>query len=96
MAPKMLNFKDKTLASGVFFLELVAAVEPRAINWDMVTTGETEEDKVLNARYAISSARKVGATVFLTHEDVLEVKSKMLLTFVASLWLADIRRKNHM
>lgn len=95
-APKMLNFKDKSLANGQFFIELIAAVEPRAINWEIVQAGITEEEKVNNARYAISSARKIGATVFLTHEDVVEVKAKMLLQFVASVWLADIRRRNHM
>jgi len=92
----MNNFKDKSLSSGIFFLELIAAIEPRAINWEIATVGVTEEDKIMNARYAISSARKIGATVFLTHEDIVEVKSKMLLTFTAALWLVDIRRKNHM
>jgi plastin-1 len=96
MAPTMRNFKDKTLANGVFFLELLAAVEPRSINWEIATPGETEEQRVNNARYAISSARKIGACVFLTHEDIIEVKAKMLLTFVASIWLADIRRSNNL
>ena len=96
MAPTMRNFTDKTLANGVFFLELLAAVEPRAINWEMATPGETTEQKVNNARYAISIARKIGACVFLTHEDIVEVKAKMLLTFVASVWLADIRRSNNL
>jgi plastin-1 len=44
----------------------------------------------LNAKYVISCARKVGATVFLTPEDVIEVKAKMILTFVASLWTAEL------
>ena len=96
MAPKMLNFKDKTLANGVFFLELLAAVEPRSISWEIATAGETPENRINNARYAISSARKIGACVFLTHEDIVEVKSKMILTFVASIWLADIRRSNNL
>jgi plastin-1 len=44
----------------------------------------------LNAKYVISCARKVGATVFLTPEDIVEVKSKMIVTFVASLWTAEL------
>lgn len=55
--------------------------------------GETDEDKVLNAKYAISNARKVGACVFLVPEDITEVNSKMLLTFTASLWKAQLDRQ---
>jgi hypothetical protein len=39
-----------------------------------------------NALYAISIARKLGATIFLVWEDIKEVKSRMLLTFVAGLY----------
>jgi hypothetical protein len=39
-----------------------------------------------NAKYAISIARKLGATIFLVWEDIKEVKSKMLMTFVAGLF----------
>lgn len=38
-----------------------------------------------NAKYVISVARKIGAVVFLTWEDITEVKPKMIMTFVASL-----------
>ena len=39
----------------------------------------------LNAKYAISVARKMGALVFLLWEDIVEVKQKLLLTFVGTL-----------
>jgi plastin-1 len=39
-----------------------------------------------NGRYAISIARKLGATIFLVWEDIKDVKSKMLMTFVAGLF----------
>jgi hypothetical protein len=39
-----------------------------------------------NAKYAISIARKLGACIFLTWEDIKEVKTKMLMTFVAGLY----------
>ena len=86
----MRNFKDSSLRSGLFFLDLVNAIEPRAINWELVNNGNSPDDNMANARYAISIARKVGACVFLTPEDIIEVKSKMLLTFVASLWATDL------
>jgi plastin-1 len=48
---------------------------------------------MLNAKYAISTARKIGACVFLTPEDIVEVKSKMIMTFVSELWLAYLVRE---
>lgn len=92
---RMRNFKDKSLANSMFYLELLNAIEPRCIEWGVVTPGVTEEDKTLNAKYAISTARKLGAAVFLTFEDVIEVKSKMLVTFLAAIWMADLQRHPH-
>mmetsp|Transcript_25513 Transcript_25513/g.43022 ORF Transcript_25513/g.43022 Transcript_25513/m.43022 type:complete len:634 (+) Transcript_25513:72-1973(+) len=89
----MKNFRDSSLKSGVFLLELVGAIEPRAVNPELVTTGETASTRLENARYAISLARKVGACVFLTPEDIVEVKSKMIMTFVSSLWATDLTYK---
>jgi hypothetical protein len=60
------------------------------VNPELVTTGETAATRLENARYAISLARKVGACVFLTPEDIVEVKSKMIMTFVSSLWATDL------
>eukprot|EP00937_MAST-01D_sp_MAST-1D-sp2_P003280 g3280.t1 len=85
----MTSFQDKTLGTGLFLLDLCAAVEPRAVDWTCVLPGGTAEEKEANAKYVISVARKLGATVFLTYEDILEVKPKMLMTFVAAIMLAD-------
>jgi len=81
----MKNFKDSTLTDSLFFLDLLAAVDNRVINWEYVTEGKSAEDKLNNARYAISVARKLGAVIFLLPEDIVEVKPKMILTFVASI-----------
>jgi len=48
---------------------------------------------MLNAKYAISCARKIGACVFLTPEDIVEVKTKMIMTFVSELWMACLMRE---
>ncbi len=56
--------------------------------------GETDEDKANNAKYCISVARKLGAAVFLTFEDIVEVKSKMIMTFVASIWATSLQRRS--
>ncbi|GMF54179.1 unnamed protein product [Phytophthora fragariaefolia] len=88
----IVSFRDPSLSDGLFLLDLVHAVEPRAVNWDMVSQDKTDDAKASNAKYAISCAQKIGATVFLTYEDIVEVKPKMMMTFVASLMLVDHQR----
>jgi len=82
---KMASFKDSSLADSIFFIDLLAAVESRVISWENVNEGKTPEDRLQNARYAISVARKLGATIFLLPEDIVEVKPKMIMTFIASI-----------
>ncbi|KAL5548515.1 hypothetical protein UlMin_003746 [Ulmus minor] len=79
------SFKDKSLSSGLFFLELLSAVEPRVVNWNVVTKGESDDEKKLNATYIISVARKLGCSIFLLPEDIMEVNQKMILTLTASI-----------
>jgi plastin-1 len=55
------------------------------VNWSVVTKGETEEDKKLNATYIISVARKLGCSIFLLPEDIIEVNQKMILILTASI-----------
>ncbi|KAL3358828.1 hypothetical protein AABB24_015760 [Solanum stoloniferum] len=81
----MTSFKDKSLSTGIFFLELLSLVHPRAVNWSLVTKGETEEQKKMNATYIISIARKLGCSIFLLPEDIIEVNQKMILTLTASI-----------
>ncbi|KAK9082639.1 hypothetical protein Scep_029110 [Stephania cephalantha] len=81
----MYSFKDKSLADGIFFLELLSAVEPRIVNWSLVTNGKSDEEKKMNASYIISIARKLGCSIFLLPEDITEVNQKMILTLTASI-----------
>lgn len=67
------NFRDKNLADGRFLIKLCASIEPRVVNWDLVTSGENDVDRSMNAKYAISIARKLGAVIFLVWDDVVEV-----------------------
>ncbi|KAK4747166.1 hypothetical protein SAY87_026203 [Trapa incisa] len=79
------SFKDKRLSDGIFFLELLSAVQPRVVNWSLVTKGATDEEKKMNASYIISIARKLGCSIFLLPEDITEVNQKMILTLTASI-----------
>ena len=84
---KVKSLKDKKLGNSLYFINIMKSIEPRSINWDIVITDkDDDESKQNNAKYAISIARKLGATVFLVWEDIAEVKSKLLLTFLASLY----------
>jgi len=78
------SFKDKNMSSGKWCIDLVKAIDPEVVNEELVTPGNTDEDKLLNARYAISLARAQGCTIFCLPEDIVDVKSKLLLTFAAA------------
>ena len=84
-APPIGSLKDTSLGSGRFLLALLRAVEPRSVDSAQVKEGATAEERMLNAKYAISCARRVGCMVFLLWEDIVEVKPKMLLVFVGTL-----------
>ena len=84
---KVKSLKDKSLSNSLFFIYIMKSIEPRSINWDIVVQDkDDDESKQNNAKYCLSIARKLGATVFLTWEDLSEVKHKLLLTFLASLY----------
>jgi len=80
------NLKDQALSNGHFLLKLCSGVEPRAINWDIVMKGDTDEEKANNAKYVISIARKLGAVVFCVWEDIVNVNYKMILVLICSLF----------
>ncbi|XP_039122972.1 fimbrin-2-like [Dioscorea cayenensis subsp. rotundata] len=89
---RMESFKDKKLSNGIFFLELLTAVEPQVVNWSLVTRGDSDEEKRMNGTYIISVARKLGCSIFLLPEDILEVNQKMMLTLTASIMYWHLKR----
>jgi len=83
------SFKDSSLRNGHFFLQLLAGIKKGIVNPELVTPGVSDDEAKLNAKYAISIARKLGATIFLLPEDIIEVKPKMILTFIGALMAID-------
>ncbi|EGD72489.1 L-plastin [Salpingoeca rosetta] len=79
------SFKDDSIATSRPILNLISTIRPNAFREDMVTAAETDEDKLANAKYTITIARKIGAGVYALPEDIVEVKPKMLLTIFACL-----------
>lgn len=86
------NLGDKSLKNSHFLIDLCASISPDTVNWELVTPGISDEDATLNARYALSIARKMGCGVFCTPEDIVEVKPKMILFFIAAVWQCDMQR----
>nr|XP_020454659.1 plastin-3-like [Monopterus albus] len=90
---KISSFKDKEISSSLAVLELIDAIQPGSINHDLIKTGKlSEEDKLENAKYAISMARKIGARVYALPEDLVEVKPKMVMTVFACLMGRGMKR----
>jgi len=89
----MSNFKDPSLKTGVFLIDLLNGIRPKTVNYDIVTPGSTEQEQQSNAKYAISIARKLGASIFLLPEDIMEVKPKMIMTFCGTLMAIDHKPK---
>eukprot|EP01097_Dermamoeba_algensis_P012074 TRINITY_DN969_c0_g2_i2.p1 TRINITY_DN969_c0_g2~~TRINITY_DN969_c0_g2_i2.p1 ORF type:complete len:286 (+),score=82.84 TRINITY_DN969_c0_g2_i2:697-1554(+) len=86
----MKDFKDASLKNGLFLIDLVDAVRPGAVDYSLVEKGDGEDKYTLNAKYAVSAARKIGATIFALPEDITEVKNKMIMTFVASVMVVAL------
>ncbi len=87
---KMDSFKDMSLRDSHFLAALIDAVRPGTVDYALLSSGSDEQSLLLNAKYVVSLARKIGAAVFALPEDVVEVKHKMIMTFVATLMAIDL------
>jgi len=66
-------------ADGVWACNLVKSIDPEVFDDEFVT-----DDARLNARYAISVARRHGCMVFLLPDDIVECNKKLVLVFAAA------------
>ena len=79
------SFKDQAIGSGVFLLDVLNGMKSSYVDYDLVTSGRTEEESYANAKLAISIARKMGATIWLVPEDICQVRSRLVVTFIGEL-----------
>lgn len=82
------SFKDPAITTGLFFLDLLDAIRPGIVDPALVEAVSEDGDPVLkkqNAKLAISIARKMNALIFLVPEDIVDVRPRLILTFVGSL-----------
>jgi plastin-1 len=79
------SFKDGNLRTGVFFLDVLNGMKSSYVDYELVASGRTDEEAYLNAKLAISIARKLGATIWLVPEDITALRSRLMVTFIGSL-----------
>jgi plastin-1 len=79
------SFKDSTLGNGIFLLDVLNGMKSSYVDYDLVDSGRTDEGAYMNAKLAISIARKMGATIWLVPEDICAVRSRLIVTFIGSL-----------
>lgn len=75
------SFSDPSLTTGLFVLDLLEGLRPgvvdRALVVDLADSGDYDERRQ-NAKLAISIARKLGATIFLVPEDIVDVRARLV------------------
>jgi plastin-1 len=79
------SFKDSSLGSGIFLLDVLNGMKSAYVDYDLVAQGRSDEEAYMNAKLAISIARKMGATIWLVPEDICAVRSRLITTFIGSL-----------
>jgi plastin-1 len=91
---KISSFKDGSLRTSQFFLDLLDAIKG-CIDYSLcdLTASCDDEAARLNARYAISVARSLGAVIFILPDDIAVAQGenpnpKLVFTFVASIMAA--------
>lgn len=86
---KISGFSDKVISKGRVIIDLIEAIKHGSVKYNVVKAGDNDEEKLSNAKYAISVARSKGARIYALPEDIVEVKSKMVMTIFACLMLLD-------
>ena len=81
------SFKDQAIGNGVFLLDVLNGMKSSYVDYDLVASGRNDEEAYANAKLAISIARKMGATIWLVPEDICQVRSRLVVTFIGELSL---------
>lgn len=76
------SFKDQSIGTGIFLLDVLSGLKSSYVDYELVTAGRTDEEAYGNAKLSISIARKLGATIWLVPEDICQVRSRLITTFI--------------
>jgi len=85
------SFNDQSIQDSMAVIDLVDAIKKGSVNYSLVKPGHTTQERLDNAKYAISMARKIGAHVYALPDDIIEVKAKMVMTIFACLMIKDLQ-----
>ena len=84
------SFKDGSIGTGIFLLDVLNGMKSSYVDYELVAPGRTDEERYGNAKLAISIARKMGATIWLVPEDICQVRSRLVVTFIGELAISLI------
>ena len=80
--------QDPCISTGLPLIDLIDAIKPGCINYELVLQEpQEEEDRIANAKYGISMARRLGARVYALPEDIVEVLILVLVLLLLILLL---------
>jgi len=100
------SFKDRTLTTSIFYLELLKAitlgddtVRDDLIHYDVEPMQNSNDqnkmtERLANARYAVSLIRMLGGDIFVLPEDLVIMEPKAVLSVYAAIMTVDYERKN--
>ncbi|VDD85756.1 unnamed protein product [Enterobius vermicularis] len=86
---KISSFQDPSICDAHAIIDLIDAIQPGSIDYSLLKTQKDEAAYLANAKYAITMGRKIGAKIYALPEDIVEVKSKMVMTAFACLMARD-------
>lgn len=93
------SFNDHLISTSLPVIDLIDVISPGTVNWRMVKRPDRGvlnlTDKLNNAKYAISLARKIGARVYAQPDDLVQVNPKMVLTLFANLMGHGLQRADY-
>lgn len=84
------SFKDSNIGTGIFLLDVLSGIKSSYVDPDLITSGRTPEDAYMNAKLSISIARKLGATIWLVPEDICQIRSRLIVTFVGKFLISIV------
>ena len=92
---RITGFKDQSISTSIVILDLIDVLRPKSVNYSLVRAGNDTEEKLMNANYAVSLARKIGAKVYALPEDIVEVRPRMVMTVFACLMAREILEQSN-
>ena len=83
------SFGDKKLRDSKYLGQLLETVRPGCLDLALLDNPRGAKGLFANAKYVITIARKIGATVFALPDDIVECSPKMIMLVIAGIMSVD-------